>query len=73
MLPKVTFSVRSTVDIQANLPYKQKELMGWIDVSRYPKVRNRPKILATLRLPANAKKPVPVMIVISGYFFAKRA
>lgn len=73
ILPKVVFSVESTVHSEQNPPYAQKEMTGWIDISRYPQVRNKPKILATLRIPANAQKPVPVMIIISGSFFAKWA
>lgn len=61
VLTKVKFSVESTAN------------GGWIDIFRYPQVRNWLKILATLKIPANAQKPLPVVIIISGSFFAKRA
>ncbi len=67
VLPKVTFFVQTTVSEE----YQQKNITGWVDISRYPQVRNRPKILATLRIPRSLQKPVPVMIVISGSFFVK--
>jgi len=44
-----------------------KEITGTIDISSYPQVRNRPVILATLRIPANTTGPVPVFIFFGGF------
>jgi hypothetical protein len=43
--------------------YIQKIITGSIDISRYPQVRDIPRIQATLRIPAGKKDPVPVMVV----------
>ena len=46
--------------------YIQKNIMGIIDISRYPSIKNRPIIQATLRTPVVAAGSVPVMIVYGG-------
>lgn len=53
ILPKVTWSVKTSSGGKGNSAYIQKEITGTIDISRYPQVRNKPVILATLRTPAN--------------------
>lgn len=69
ILPKVTFTVvTSTVGI-GSIAYIQKNITGIIDISRDPAVRDIPKIEATLRIPANSKAPVPVMVVIGNGFW----
>ena len=65
ILPKVKWSVTSSTGESKNFAYKEKVITGIIDISRYPEVRNVPKISAMLRIPADAKGPVPVMVVIS--------
>jgi hypothetical protein len=50
-----------------NTKYIQKEITGEIDISRYPEVRNRPVLSATLRVPANSSTKVPVMIIFGGF------
>jgi hypothetical protein len=67
ILPSVTFSVITSHGGSGSSAYKQKIITGTIDITRYPAVRNVPKILATLRTPVNKKGPVPVMIVLGGF------
>jgi hypothetical protein len=69
ILPNVTWSVTTPSKGSRDLVYTQKMITGTIDVSRYPAVRNRPQISAALRIPANAKSPVPVMVVIGSGFW----
>ncbi|MDR0757634.1 MAG: hypothetical protein LBF85_07305, partial [Tannerella sp.] len=66
-LPGVKFNVVETIGGEGNNRYIQKELIGEIDISGYPEVRNKPFISATLRTPAFASGQVPVMIVIGGF------
>jgi hypothetical protein len=66
-MPEVKFKVVETTGGKGNNRYIQKELTGEIDVSGYPEVRNKPVISGTLRTPASATGPVPVMIVIGGF------
>ena len=66
ILPKVTWSVVTTTGVSGGSAYIQKAITGTIDISRYPSVRNRPKITATLMIPANAKGRVPVMVVFAS-------
>jgi hypothetical protein len=47
-------------------PYVEKQITGTIDTSRYPQVRDEPKIVAVLRIPANVDGPVPVIIAFGG-------
>ncbi len=67
LLPKVTFSVRTSRGGHGNAAYIQKEITGTIDTSRYPALRKVPVISAVLRVPAYATQAVPVMIVIAGF------
>jgi (4-O-methyl)-D-glucuronate---lignin esterase len=71
ILPKVTWSVIDSTFGTGDTSYIEKTITGNLDISRYPRVRNIPKISATLRIPANTKGPVPVMIVIGGGFFVR--
>lgn len=66
ILPNVTFASITSTGGKENLAYIQKDITGTIDISRYPQVRDKPLIKATLRIPANATEAVPVMIVFSG-------
>ena len=63
ILPRVTFSRVISTGEGAGSVYIQKVITGIIDSSRYPHVRNVPRIKATLRIPAGKKKAVPVMVV----------
>lgn len=67
ILPKVTWSVKTSSGGKGNSAYIQKEITGTIDISRYPQVRNKPVILATLRTPVSATEPVPVIIFFGGF------
>jgi hypothetical protein len=67
ILPKVTWTVKTSSGGKGKSAYIQKELTGTIDISRYPQVRNKPVILATLRTPANVTEPVPVIIFFGGF------
>jgi len=69
ILPNVSWSVSATTGGSGSSAYTQKVITGTIDVSRYPAVRNIPKISATLRIPADTTKPVPVMVVIGSSFW----
>ncbi len=68
VLPSVTFTVSESRGGNGNAAYIQKEIRGVIDISRYPEIRNIPVISATLRTPAGATGPVPVMIHFGGGF-----
>lgn len=59
----ISWEVNTTYGERNGIAYKQKAITGNINVSSYPQVRNIPKITATLRVPANTKGYVPVMIV----------
>jgi serine/threonine protein kinase len=68
-LPEITWNVdEMRGGGQGDSAYKQAAITGVIDVSRYPDVRTAPRIDATLRLPADAKEPRPIIIVIGGDF-----
>jgi hypothetical protein len=67
ILPKVTWDVKTSKGGKGNRAYIQKQITGTIDVSRYPQVRNKPLILATLRIPATVTEPVPVFIFFGGF------
>ena len=67
ILPKVTWDVKTSTGGKGNWEYIQKEITGNIDISRYPQVRNKPEIRATLRTPANVSEPVPVYIFFGGF------
>jgi hypothetical protein len=67
VLPSVSFATTTTSGSTAAGAYKQKNIIGTIDISRYPQVRNRPQIRAFLRTPANATGKVPVMVIFSPF------
>lgn len=67
VLPKVTWSVTTTTGGGGSSAYIQKEITGTLNISRYPEVRNKPVISATLRTPANATESVPVMVFFGGF------
>ena len=67
ILPAVSWDVKTSTGGKGNSAYIQKEITGTIDISGYPQVRNKPSILATLRLPANVSGPVPVFIFFGGF------
>ena len=69
ILPTVTWTVTTTKGGSGASVYIEKSITGNISTSRYPQVRNVPKITATLRFPANTNGSVPVMIIIGGGFF----
>ena len=66
VLPQVTWSVTTSTGGSGSSAYKQKVITGTIDISRYPAVRNVPRISATVRVPANATEAVPVIIIFGG-------
>ena len=66
ILPKVTWDVKKSTGGKGNWAFIQKEITGKLDVSRYPQVRNKAEIRATLRIPANLTEPVPVYIFFGG-------
>jgi len=68
ILPDVTWSVTTTTGVRNGIPYIQKTITGTIDISRYPQVRNVPRISATLRVPANTENCVPVLVVFTSAF-----
>lgn len=67
LLPGVTWHVDSVTGGKGNAAYIQKEITGNLDVSRYPEVRDKPVIKATLRTPAASSEPVPVIIYFGGF------
>jgi hypothetical protein len=68
--PKITWSVSTTTGGTGNSAYIQRTITGFIDSSRYPGVRNVPRISAYLRVPASALGKVPVMVVFNPGFGA---
>lgn len=64
-LPSVTFRSMEFDGKKAGREYTQVNIIGQIDISSYPEIKNAPMISATLRLPKGIDKPVPVMIMIS--------
>lgn len=64
-LPAVEFKSMEFDSKKAGLEYTQVNILGQIDTKGYPAIKNAPTIAATLRLPKNIDKPVPVMILIS--------
>lgn len=46
--------------------YRQKVFTGLVDTSDYPALRNQPKIVMNCRLPENASKKYPVIIVFGS-------
>ncbi len=63
--PKVTWEVTKTAEAQvASHPVVGKQLLGHLDNSAYPELKV--DIQMTLVLPADAKSPVPVMMMFGG-------
>jgi lysophospholipase L1-like esterase len=70
-VPKVTWAVTSTTDSKAGVfPVIQKQLVGHADNSSCPSIGV--DIAMTLVTPANAKGPVPVMMMFGSAAFLKR-
>ena len=68
-VPKVTWEVTSTKPGDANgIPTVTKSLVGHVDNSAYPQISVN--IQANFTVPANAKKPVPIMIEF-GFGFGR--
>ncbi len=65
---KITWSVGEvTTGVESNIPYKEYTIIGNIDISSYPAVREIPRIMGTLRIPTNVGgKPVPIIINIGS-------
>jgi lysophospholipase L1-like esterase len=64
-VPKVTWTVKSIVDSKTGVfPVIEKQLIGHVDNSGCPSISV--DIQMTLVTPANAKHPVPVMIMFSS-------
>ena len=61
VLPKVNWSVTRS---ETNEEFVEKDILGTIDISRYPDVRDVPQVKAVLRLPADSSKAYPVMVII---------
>lgn len=66
VLPQVTFATVNTTGGSGATAYIEKAITGTISTARYPAVRNAPRIVATMRVPANATGPVPMVIIIGG-------
>jgi hypothetical protein len=67
ILPGITWEVKTSTGGKGNMAYVEKQITGIIDVSCYPQVRNKPQVLATLRIPVNATGPVPVFTFFGGF------
>jgi hypothetical protein len=70
VLPKVTgWTVTETTGVgtQAPIAYKERDIVGAIDVSGYPPIRNVPKLVAFVRTPAAATGPVPMIIIFAPF------
>ena len=64
-VPKVTWKVVNTVNgTDGDIPTVTKQLLGYVDNSAYPALTVI--IQATLTTPANAPRPVPVIIQFGG-------
>lgn len=64
-MPSVEFKTMEFNGKKAGNEFTQVNILGVIDTESYPEIKNAPTISATLRLPRNTTKPVPVMILIS--------
>lgn len=68
-VPKVTWEVTATTSGQSgSVPTVTKTLVGHVDNSAYPQISVN--IRANFTVPANAKKPVPIMIEF-GFGFSR--
>ena len=63
---KVEWQVEETRGEAEGVAYIEKKITGLIDTSIYPEVRDAPVIDVTLRIPADATGPVPVIIQFGG-------
>ena len=64
-VPKVTWEVKLTTDAMVGgIPVIGKQLVGHVDNSSYPDISV--DIAMNLRLPKNATKPVPVLMMFGG-------
>lgn len=64
-LPGITFNKLEFTGKSNGTEYIQANIVGSIDISSYPQIKSAPMVSATLRMPKDAKGPVPVMIMIS--------
>ncbi|MCK8492426.1 acetylxylan esterase [Spirosoma sp. RP8] len=64
--PNVTFTVTAVTDTALRSRAIRKTIAGRIDNSRYPSAK--PSIDMTLYTPANAKGPVPLIVLVWGAF-----
>ncbi|MEJ2077331.1 MAG: acetylxylan esterase [Acidobacteriota bacterium] len=64
--PKVTFEVTETDTSALEGRAVKKTVVGHIDNSRYPAAT--PSIEITLYVPAKATGPVPLMVIVGGFF-----
>ena len=64
-LPEVSFRTMEFSGKRNGIEFTQVNILGEIDCSSYPEIKNAPTVSATLRLPKNAKGPVPVMILLT--------
>lgn len=62
-LPSVIWNIHTSTH-EGDVDYIEQTITGNIDISSYPEVRDAPKIVGTLRIPANAESPVPVIIML---------
>jgi hypothetical protein len=67
-VPKVTWTVatQATDRVVGDLPVLAKQLVGHVDNTACPSIKV--DIQMTLVTPANAKKPVPVLMMFGGFF-----
>ncbi|MBE1489615.1 glucuronyl esterase domain-containing protein [Plantactinospora soyae] len=68
--PKITWELGAVSFGTADgVDYAERTVTGIIDTSRYPEVRNAPRIFGTLRIPRvayDARTEVPVVVVFGG-------
>lgn len=64
--PKVRFEVTEVTDTALSKKAIRKTIVGHIDNARYPTAK--PSVNMTLYVPANAKGPVPLMVLVWGAF-----
>lgn len=70
---KITWNVGDVVidTTNNNIPYKQYTITGIIDTSLSPNVRDIPKLVGILRIPAHSKGKVPIIITFAWNFGAR--
>jgi hypothetical protein len=62
--PAVAWSAETNASEGAPRAYVEKVLTGVVDTASHPQVRDVPRIVATLRVPAGATGAVPVIVVL---------